>query len=91
VVFNVILAFAVLTAQVNNIGYAQATYEAGVRVPVVVKGGAAERYGVMPGDIILALDNEPVQAGALRTKKGKRLRSEVQCIEGTLQLLLQVR
>lgn len=40
-------------------------YNPGVRVPIVMKGSAADRYGIRPGDIVLALDNEVVAPGAL--------------------------
>ena len=61
-----ILAFSVLTAQVGTVGYGESTFEPGVRVPIVMKGGAAERYGLHDGDTILALDDEIIQPGAPR-------------------------
>lgn len=63
VVFNLILAFAVLTAQVGTYGYSIPTYNPGVRVPIVMKDSAADRYGILPGDIILALDDKVVEPG----------------------------
>jgi hypothetical protein len=65
VVFNMILAFLVTTAQVSNVGYTEATYDPGVRVPIVMQNSAAQRYGVLPGDVILALDNEDIASGAV--------------------------
>jgi Peptidase family M50 len=64
VIFNVILAFMVTVAQVQDIGYMHTTYNPGVRLPIVMKGGAAERYGLLPGDVILALDDKTVPTGA---------------------------
>jgi S1-C subfamily serine protease len=64
VIFNMILAFAVLTAQVGSVGYGETTYDPGVRVPVVTPGSAADRYGIRPGDTILALDGEAVAPSA---------------------------
>lgn len=64
-IFNVILAFMVTVAQVQDIGYMLTAYNPGVRVPIVMKGSAADRYGIRPGDIVLALDNEVVAPGAL--------------------------
>jgi C-terminal processing protease CtpA/Prc len=65
VVFNLILAFGVLTAQVHNVGYNEVTFQQGVRVPVVQKDGAAARYGLLPGDVILEVDGVKVKPGAL--------------------------
>lgn len=62
-IFNVILAFMVTVAQVQNIGYMNTTYSPGVRLPIIMQGGAAEKYGLLPGDIILALDDKIVPAG----------------------------
>lgn len=59
-----ILAFGVLTAQVADIGYTETTFEPGVRVPIIMKGSAAERYGLMPGDMILEMDGKTVAPGA---------------------------
>jgi S1-C subfamily serine protease len=66
VIFNVILAFMVTVAQVQDIGYINTTYNPGVRLPIVMKGGAAERYGLLPGDVILALDEKTVRGGEFR-------------------------
>jgi S1-C subfamily serine protease len=66
VIFNVILAFMVTVAQVQDIGYMNTTYNPGVRLPIIMKGGAAEKYGLLPGDLILALDDQPVPTGVLR-------------------------
>jgi S1-C subfamily serine protease len=63
VIFNMILAFLVTIAQVNDVGYADATYKEGVRVPTVMQGSAAQRYGIQPGDLILALDGEKIAPG----------------------------
>eukprot|EP00892_Ulva_mutabilis_P005377 jgi/Ulvmu1/3210/UM015_0251.1 len=63
VIFNVILAFMVTVAQVQDIGYMLTSYNPGVRVPIVMKGSAADRYGIRPGDIVLALDNQVVAPG----------------------------
>lgn len=59
-----ILAFGVLTAQVNDIGYVDATFSPGVRVPIVMKNSAAERYGLRSGDVLLELDGKPIAGGA---------------------------
>lgn len=67
-----ILAFGVLTAQVANVGYAETTFSPGVRVPIVIKGGAAERYGVLPGDTLLALDNKLLTPGVPLSRSGAR-------------------
>ena len=66
VVFNMILAFGVLVAQVNNVGYNDITYQQGVRLPIIQPGSAAERYGLLPGDMVLELDGVPVKPGAPR-------------------------
>lgn len=55
----------VTVAQVQNIGYMLTTYSPGVRVPIVMKGSAADRYGVRPGDVVLALDDQVVAPGML--------------------------
>lgn len=62
-----ILAFIVTVAQVQDIGYMNTSYNPGVRLPIIMKGGAAEKYGLLPGDVILALDDKIVPTGMLFT------------------------
>ena len=57
----------VTVAQVQDIGYMNTTYSPGVRLPIIMKGGAAEKYGLLPGDVILALDDKLVPTGVLLT------------------------
>ena len=56
-----ILAYAALTAQIVNVGYQDVSYSPGVRVPIVLERSAAARAGILPGDLILALDDDIIQ------------------------------
>eukprot|EP00897_Mesotaenium_endlicherianum_P002267 jgi/Mesen1/2068/ME000150S01149 len=62
VVANVLLAYTILFTQVNTVGLLQQAYRPGVNVPGVIAQSAAERAGVLAGDVILAVDGEKIQA-----------------------------
>lgn len=64
VVFNIILAFTVLVAQVHSTGYFDYTYGPGVQTGGVLQGGAGARYGLQRGDVILEIDGKPIKGGA---------------------------
>ena len=79
-----ILAFGVLTAQVGDIGYADTTFEPGVRVPIVMPGSAAQRYGLQAGDMILALDGDTIAPGAASPRLSLEISS---CLQRSLVML----
>jgi membrane-associated protease RseP (regulator of RpoE activity) len=65
VLANLLFAYCVLTFQVLTVGIPQAVYQPGVRVPqiVVTMSTAAQRAGLQAGDVILALDGQPLPPG----------------------------
>ena len=60
VVANVVCAFALLTTQALTVGQLELTYLPGVKVPTLLGVSAAQRAGVRAGDIIMAVDGQPV-------------------------------
>ncbi|HZO87649.1 MAG TPA: trypsin-like peptidase domain-containing protein [Chthonomonadaceae bacterium] len=68
----------------------------GALIEAVYEGGPADRAGLLPGDIVLAVDGSPIQeAGQLRqmagnTHAGQTLRLEVQRGGAFLHLMLRV-
>ena len=62
VVANVVFAFGILLAQMASVGQLEQVYLPGVRVPVVAASSAAARAGLLPGDIVTAVDGVPVSA-----------------------------
>ncbi len=64
VIANLIFAYFLLVAQVGIVGVPQFNYQPGVRVPAVepTLSSAAAKAGIQGGDVILAVDGQPLDA-----------------------------
>jgi len=89
VLANLLFAYCVLTFQVLTVGIPQVVYQPGVRVPqlVVTMSTAAQRAGLQAGDVILALDGQPLPPGkeavnqvvqAIQARPNRPIRLQVQ-------------
>eukprot|EP00210_Caulerpa_lentillifera_P008285 g7906.t1 len=58
VVANFLFAFSLLFAQVCTIGVTNEVIETGVTIPRVLSGSAAEKAGLLPGDVILSVEGK---------------------------------
>ncbi|WP_448381360.1 RIP metalloprotease RseP [Gloeomargarita sp.] len=89
VLANLLFAYLVLTGQALTVGIPQVVYQPGVRVPqiVVAMSTAAQRAGLRAGDVIVALDGQPLPTGqtavnqvvqAIQSQPNRPLRFQVQ-------------
>ena len=62
VLANLLLAFVILVGQAAVVGL-PADPDPGVLIVGIQAGGAADRAGLVSGDLILSVDNAPLQAG----------------------------
>ncbi|HIK24160.1 MULTISPECIES: RIP metalloprotease RseP [unclassified Thermosynechococcus] len=66
VIANLVFAYLLLLVQVGVMGISQATYHEGVLIPALVPESSlvATKAGIQPGDLVLAVDGQPLGADA---------------------------
>jgi membrane-associated protease RseP (regulator of RpoE activity) len=66
VIANIVFAYFLLVVQAETIGFQQVSYQAGVKVPEVVmeQSSAANLAGIERGDVILTIDDRPLEASS---------------------------
>jgi membrane-associated protease RseP (regulator of RpoE activity) len=66
VIANIVFAYFLLATQAGTIGFPEVNYQAGVKVPEVIleQSSAANLAGIKTGDIILSIDDRPLEASS---------------------------
>ncbi|GMH42830.1 hypothetical protein BSKO_10749 [Bryopsis sp. KO-2023] len=63
VLANLLFAFSILFTQATTVGVAKETFEPGVKVTMVFKDSIAEQAGLLPGDMIMGIDERVLNPG----------------------------